>query len=255
MKIGIFDSGIGGLSVLHQALKIMPEHQYIYYADEKNVPYGEKTKEQVIGYVDEIIQFMIDHGVEAIVIACNTATSAAVKIMREKYTIPIIGMEPAVKKAIDLYGDYRVLVCATPITVNGKKMHDLVDRVDKKNLVDLVALPQLVRFAEKQEFDSEAVKNYLKEELSCFDLSQYHSLVLGCTHFNYFKDSFRAVLPLQIHFVDGNLGTLNHLKEYINANSLLPGVEYYYSGQKVEGKELMRIQAYLDRLDRMINIE
>ena len=149
MKIGIFDSGIGGLSVLHQALKIMPEHQYIYYADEKNVPYGEKTKEQVIGYVDEIIQFMIDHGVEAIVIACNTATSAAVKIMREKYTIPIIGMEPAVKKAIDLYGDYRVLVCATPITVNGKKMHDLVDRVDKKNLVDLVALPQLVRFARK----------------------------------------------------------------------------------------------------------
>ena len=209
----------------------------------------------MIGYVDEIIQFMIDHGVEAIVIACNTATSAAVKIMREKYTIPIIGMEPAVKKAIDLYGDYRVLVCATPITVNGKKMHDLVDRVDKKNLVDLVALPQLVRFAEKQEFDSEAVKNYLKEELSHFDLSQYHSLVLGCTHFNYFKDSFRSVLPLQIHFVDGNLGTLNHLKEYINANSFLPGVEYYYSGQKVEGKELMRIQAYLDRLDRMINIE
>ena len=103
MKIGIFDSGIGGLSVLYEAMQLLPHEQFIYYADEKHVPYGEKTREEIIGYVDEIIQFMIDHDCKAIVIACNTATSAAVALMRKKYDIPIIGMEPAVKKAVDLF--------------------------------------------------------------------------------------------------------------------------------------------------------
>ena len=87
MKIGIFDSGIGGLSVLYEAMHLLPHEQFIYYADEKHVPYGEKTKEEIIGYVDEIIQFMIERDCKAIVIACNTATSAAVSIMRKKYHI------------------------------------------------------------------------------------------------------------------------------------------------------------------------
>lgn len=100
MKIGIFDSGIGGLSVLYEAMQLLPHEQFIYYADEKHVPYGEKTREEIIGYVDEIIQFMIDHDCKAIVIACNTATSAAVALMRKKYDIPIIGMEPAEKKQL-----------------------------------------------------------------------------------------------------------------------------------------------------------
>ena len=89
MKIGIFDSGIGGLSVLYEAMQLLPHEQFIYYADEKHVPYGEKTREEIIGYVDEIIQFMIDHDCKAIVIACNTATSAAVALMRKKYDIPV----------------------------------------------------------------------------------------------------------------------------------------------------------------------
>ena len=105
MKIGIFDSGIGGLSVLYEAMQLLPHEQFIYYADEKHVPYGEKTREEIIGYVDEIIQFMIKRDCKAIVIACNTATSAAVSIMRKKYHIPIIGMEPAVKKAAKILSE------------------------------------------------------------------------------------------------------------------------------------------------------
>ena len=97
MKIGIFDSGIGGLSVLYEAMQLLPHEQFIYYADEKHVPYGEKTREEIIGYVDEIIQFMIDHDCKAIVIACNTATSAAVALMRKKYDIPL-------EKKVFVYG-------------------------------------------------------------------------------------------------------------------------------------------------------
>ena len=253
MKIGIFDSGIGGLSVLYEAMHLLPHEQFIYYADEKHVPYGEKTKEEIIGYVDEIIQFMIERDCKAIVIACNTATSAAVSIMRKKYHIPIIGMEPAVKKAVDLYGNQKVLVCATPITVKGKKMLDLVERVDKDHLVDLVALPKLVRFAERLEFESEDVLAYLKEALSCFDFEEYGSLVLGSTHFNYFKDSFHKLLP-QVHLLDGNLGTINYLIKNIELEDLESSVEYYYSGQRVLGKELQRIECYLKRLEKMKDI-
>ena len=247
MKIGIFDSGIGGLSVLYEAM------QLLYYADEKHVPYGEKTREEIIGYVDEIIQFMIDHDCKAIVIACNTATSAAVALMRKKYDIPIIGMEPAEKKAVDLYGNQKVLVCATPITVKGKKMLDLVERVDKDHLVDLVALPKLVRFAEKQEFNSDEVLAYLKEALSKFDFKEYGSLVLGCTHFNYFKDSFHQLLP-HVHLLDGNRGTINYLMKNIELENLESSVEYYYSAKRVSGEELKRIERYLERLKNMKDI-
>ena len=99
MKIGIFDSGMGGLSVLHRALRMIPEADFLYYADEEHVPYGEKTREQVRGYIDEIIAFMIKKQVDAIVIACNTATSVATKEYRSQFPLPIVGMEPAVKKA------------------------------------------------------------------------------------------------------------------------------------------------------------
>lgn len=227
MKIGIFDSGIGGLSVLHVAKSLLPHEQFIYYADESHVPYGEKSKEEIVGYVDEIIQFMIDHDAKAIVIACNTATSAAVALMRKKYSLPIIGMEPAVKKAVDLYENKKVLVCATPITVKGEKMMNLVERVDKDHLVDLVALPGLVRFAEKQQFDGQEVMAYLKDALSYFETNEYGSLVLGCTHFNYFKDSFQKLMP-QVHFLDGNVGTINYLMKNIEPENNNGSIEYYY---------------------------
>jgi glutamate racemase len=259
MKIGVFDSGIGGLSVLHYALRAVPGGQFIYYADSCHVPYGEKTREQIVGFVDGIIRFLIGKGAKAVVIACNTATSAAVDEMRARYTLPIIGMEPAVKKAVDLYGGKRVLVAATPVTVSGQKMQDLLERVDKEHLVDLLALPELVKFAEMGEFESPAVTEYLRGELGRFALSEYASLVLGCTHFNYFKDTLRALLPDSVRFVDGIEGTINNLTSSLEVSAGPEGegrrAEYYDSGRAVtEPAELARLETYMDRLDRMILI-
>lgn len=98
MKIAFFDSGIGGLSVLHHAMKVMPHEQFIFFADEDNVPYGTKTKAQVFQYVNDAFTFLMTKDVKAIVVACNTATSVAVRDLRHMYSIPIIGMEPAAKK-------------------------------------------------------------------------------------------------------------------------------------------------------------
>ena len=197
MKIGIYDSGIGGLSVLHRALKKMPEAEFIYYADTKHVPYGEKTREQIKGYVEEVLNFLIAKEVDAIVIACNTATSVATKEFRGEFAVPIVGMEPAVKRALKLYQDMqkRILVTATPVTIAGEKLHSLLEKVDTEHEVDLAPLPKLVRFAEAGRFQDPEVDEYLKNSLQSYTLNQYAAVVLGCTHFNYFKQSFRKNLP------------------------------------------------------------
>ena len=249
MNIGIFDSGIGGMSVLHQALASLPQENYIFYADTDHVPYGTKTKEQVISYVDEMIQFMIAHNCKAVVIACNTATSVAASIMRQKYTIPIIGIEPAVKPAVEQSNGRRVMVVATPLTIREEKLKNLVDRVDNAHHVDLLPLPELVTFAEREEFNSEQVETYLRSQLSAYDLSSYGELVLGCTHFNYFKDSFRKIMPPQVQIIDGNMGTVNQLKRILESTGQLEqsegNVRYFTSGREVVTKD------QLDKMDRL----
>ena len=256
MKIAVFDSGIGGLSVLYEARKALPQEEFVFFADEDNVPYGTKSKEEVQALVADAFDFLVGKGVKAIVVACNTATSAAVTEMRRRYDLPIIGMEPAAKKALDMDGEHRVLVVATPVTVKGNKMKVLIEHVDKQHLVDLHPLPRLVEYAESQEFNSQAVLDYLARELSVYDFSQYSSLVLGCTHFNYFKDTFREILPGNVSLVDGNGGTVRELIRRLKERNLLeknaPATEYYYSGRRVQDKEeLHRLESYLQRLGRM----
>ncbi len=261
MKIAFFDSGIGGLSVLHHAVKLLPSEEFIFFADEDHVPYGTKPRELVMKYVDEAFKFLMTLNIDAIVVACNTATSVAVREMRKHYNLPIIGMEPAIKRAVDLYGDKRILVTATPITVNGEKIHSLIDRLGKRDIVDLLALPKLVDFAERQEFVSDAVADYLREEFKPYDFKDYSSIVLGCTHFNYFKDTMRLLLPENVAFVDGNSGTLKELMRRLNLSTsisdlsnskFIPKIDYYFSGRKIiDAAEIERLKIYLRRLDDM----
>ncbi len=265
MKIGIFDSGIGGLSVLHQAMLTLPEADYIFYADVDNVPYGEKSREEVRRLVDHAVGFLVDKGCQAIVLACNTATSAAITYLREKYKLPIIGIEPAVKPAVEHTHEpgRRVMVVSTPVTASGEKLKRLIDRYDNKHVVDVVALPGLVRFAQDDDFDSEEVFDYLKSEFAPYKLDDYSELVLGCTHFNYFKDSFAKLFPEDLEMVDGNTGVANNLKNTVIKNGMLTGtdngkkgsVEYYYSDRRMESPaEMEHIRRLHDRLERMRQI-
>lgn len=259
-QIGIFDSGIGGLSFLHQALKILSNEKFLYYADTDNVPYGLKTNEQIKEYVDNAVRFMVEKGVKVIVIACNTATSISVEYLRKKYKLPIIGIEPAVKPAIKINKDKRILLIATPVTVREKKLKMLLNEIDKDNKVDLVALPKLVKFAEKEKFDSKSTINYLNEEFKGLDLNNYSELVLGCTHFNYFKDAFRKVFPNKINILDGNKGMANRLKSVLDeknslGNSKNASIDYYFSGRLLEDKEtLEKINRLNERLNEMYEI-
>ena len=256
--IGIFDSGIGGLSVLHQALKSLPNENYLYFADVDNVPYGLKTNKQIKEYVNSAAQFMINKNVKAIVIACNTATSVDIEELRQKYTIPIIGIEPAVKPAINLNKDKRILLIATPVTVREEKLKKLLEKIDKEKKVDLIALPGLVKYAEKEEFVSKELEDYLNKEFIGLDLNNYSELVLGCTHFNYFKDTFRKIFPNEINILDGNKGIVNRLKSILKENDLLGNeekrnIEYYFSGRLVQDeKYIEKIKRLNKRLDEML---
>lgn len=256
MRVGIFDSGIGGLSVLHRAVQVMPDVDFVYYADEAHVPYGEKEQEEIRKYIAESIAFLLEKQAEVIVIACNTATSAATKEYRSKFPVPIIGMEPAVKQAAEQYSGLpgRILVAATPLTIFGNKLHDLLERVDPEDNVDLVALPNLVRIAEKGDFDEEEILAYMREALQGYRLADYKALVLGCTHFNYFKPYYKKLFPDGIKFVDGTEGTLRQLMRTLKVQAeeraeRTGKTEYYFSGRLVTAEEEKKIKRYMLRLD------
>ena len=257
MKIGIFDSGIGGLSVLQSALRRWPGAAYLFYADRAHVPYGQKSPETVRGYVAEIIRYLLAEGCEAIVIACNTATSAAAAEMRQLFDVPILGMEPAVKLSLDRYPSGRVLTAATPITVHGAKMERLLEKWDGEGRTDLLELPELVTFAERGEFLSEAVTAYLREKLAPYPLADYCSFVLGCTHFNYFKDTLRSLLPENVRLLDGVDGVLRHLAECVEMPSGGAAVppRFIISGTEAPPEQAAFLEACLRRLETMAEIE
>ncbi len=259
MRVGVFDSGLGGLTVLNRALDILPEENFLYYADVDHVPYGEKTREQIVDYVDSAVGYMVDEGCKAIVIACNTATSAGVDFLRKKYDfLPIIGIEPAVKPAVLHFSKgKRVLVIATPITVQGEKLKKLIETYDKDNIVDKAALSELVNFAEKGIFDTDIIVPYLHDALKDYNPEDYGVLVLGCTHFNFFKDSFRIVMP-DTEIIDGSTGSAAYLKTRMEEEGLLATkadsspheekVIYVESGRVVtDKKELEKIDKLCKR--------
>lgn len=259
VRIGFFDSGIGGMTVLHQALRFLPNEDYIFYADTLHVPYGEKPKEEVREYIFNAVDFMAKQGIKALVIACNTATSIAVDDLRKKYDFPILGIEPAVKPAVQSCEGNRkkVLVLATNLTLREEKFHNLVKSIDQHDIVECLPLPGLVQFAENFEFREEKVVTYLKEKLSSFDLKQYGTIVLGCTHFPYFEDSIKKIFYNEVDIISGSIGTAKNLKRILEAkNQINDGtgdILFFKSGYKVEDKDaLSNYKMLLVKLDELL---
>ncbi|MHA7967762.1 glutamate racemase [Paenibacillus sp. CAU 1782] len=256
MRIGFFDSGIGGITVLHQAVKLLPKEDYLFYADTANVPYGEKTREEVRQCMIDAVDFIARQHVKALVIACNTATSIVIEELRQRYDFPILGIEPAVKPAIEKWEGNRkkVLVLATNLTLKEKKYNELVERLDHGEIVHSLPLPGLVQLAENFRFDQDEVVAYLKRELSRLDVTQYGTVVLGCTHFPYFETALAAVFPEGTDFISGSVGTAKQLKRILEAkgqiNQGTGDIEFFRSGVKVEdAAALSRYLALFDRLD------
>ncbi|SCZ79237.1 glutamate racemase [Acidaminobacter hydrogenoformans] len=211
--VGIFDSGMGGISVLGEAIQQMPNESFVYYGDSANAPYGEKSTAQIIALSERVCEVLLAHDVKAIVIACNTATSAAASHLRKKFTqIPILGMEPALKPAVQDFPKGTIVVMATEVTLREKKFAELMLKTASKAKVIKLPCPSLVRMVERSVVYGPEAEKELKACYDNIDLSSIDGVVLGCTHFLFLRKALKGLLGEGVHIYDGNGGTINNLK-------------------------------------------
>jgi len=238
MRIAFFDSGIGGLTVMAEAMQRIPQADYIYYADTDNVPYGKKSAKEIEKLVDKAVAFLMTLQIDILVIACNTATSVSVKKLRKKYDLPIIGMEPAVKPAVRITDKKRskILVCATKLTLKQQKLKDLIYNLKARDKTILLSLQKLVKYSEEERFEGKAVEKYLTKKFQKIKWEKISVLVLGCTHFLYFKNVIRKMIPEHVTLVDGNTGTVNRILHFYEKNNenkkVSPTLRFFQSGRE-----------------------
>lgn len=218
--IGVFDSGLGGISVLSTLHTYLPHEDFYYMGDSKFNPYGNKKEKEIIDRCIEICDTMMEAGVKMIVVACNTATSAAVHVLRKRYPIDIVGMEPALKVAAEENEQQTIAVWATEFTLKEKKFADLMKRFDKEHTIYKVPAPQLVRIVEEDALDHkdrvDMALNALLEQSN-----DAKALVLGCTHYVFFKKHLKEMVGDSISVIDGNLGTSKQVEHLLKEKNLL----------------------------------
>ena len=210
--IGVFDSGIGGVTVMKELLKVLPNENYIYYSDTINNPYGDKTNEEIIKISDSIVNKLINKGCKLIVIACNTASAVSKDYLRNKYNIPIIAIEPAYKSVPD---NEKTLVMATKATINSDKFKTLFNTYDNHNtiLVSCSGLADLI-----EEGNKEKIINYLENKIG--EYKKVKNVVLGCTHYPLIKEEIKKVLG-DVNFYDGSEGVAKHTKDILEKEDLI----------------------------------
>ncbi|GAA0771741.1 glutamate racemase [Clostridium subterminale] len=221
-SIGFFDSGVGGISVLKESIKLLPKENYIYIGDSLNAPYGVKTPEEVRKLTFNMVDKLISMNVKAIVVACNTATSIAIDELRKIYKeIPIIGIEPALKPAIENYGNGIIVIMATPVTLSENKFSKLRERYNKAS--DIISMPcdGLVEIIEDGNIKGEVVEGYLRNRFKDVPKEKVSSVVLGCTHYPFIKEALVNVINDDVAIIDGSLGTVKQLKRKLEQKGLL----------------------------------
>ena len=206
--IGVFDSGIGGVSVLKELLKILPHEKFIYYSDSLNNPYGDKSFDELKKIVFKVVDTLIDNNCKIIVIACNTASTLST-CLREKYSIPIVSIEQAYIMIFDIYFLEKTLVMATKATINSDKFQQLYHKYDNHNttLLSCSGLADLVETG-----DQEKIDNYLKNTLMPY--RGVKCVVLGCTHYPLIKENIRKVLG-DVKFYDGSVGVSKQTRKIL----------------------------------------
>ncbi len=243
--IAVFDSGVGGISVLRALLREMPNENYWYYGDSANAPYGTKRLEEVRALTISHVDSFISKGAKAVVVACNTATSAAVRLLRQKYPdVPIIGIEPALKPAA-LSGNYpNVIVMATPMTIREEKFHNLLERyMDVAHIISLPC-PGLMEYIEQGTIRGAELEQFLIKLFEPFDKEKLDAVVLGCTHYPFVSRELKKILGGSVRLFDGGPGTARETKRRLaNAGLLNPGqtrgtIQFDNSSPSKEKQEL-----------------
>lgn len=200
--IGVFDSGLGGLSIAHAIEKILPEEDLVYFADLEYSPYGPKSKEIIAERSERIVDFLKEQNCKLIVVACNTATVNSIEILRSKFSIPIVGVEPGIKPAVMKSESAVIGVLATEQTLKSGSFKRLKSSYSKNSLIEVMPCPDFVTLVEtlqhKGDSAKEAVERYIRPLLE----KKCDQIVLGCTHFSFLKDRIKDVVGDQAEIID-----------------------------------------------------
>lgn len=219
--IGVFDSGLGGISVLRALVREMPNEDYLYFGDSANAPYGTKTTELVRELTVKNVEYLMKKGTKAVVVACNTATSAAVRYLREKYPKEIIiGIEPAIKPATAICKRPNIIAMATPMTLKEDKFHALMDRYKAEANIMPLPCPGLVEYVEEGKVGTEEFLQYMTELFAPYMDKKIDAVVLGCTHYPFSVCEIKKVLGNHVKLFDGAWGTARETKRRIIAANL-----------------------------------
>lgn len=220
--IGVFDSGLGGLSVLRKCMMVMPYESFIYYGDSLHAPYGTKTRGEVRERSFAVAEELLREGVKGIVVACNTATSAAVRLMRERYPeLPLVGIEPAIKPAALHHPGSVVLVMATPMTLAEEKFQRLKGQYERVADIRDVPCGGLMEYIEHGILSGAELKAYLAQKLSAFPMDRVGAIVLGCTHYPFIQDTLRELVGERVEIMDGSEGTAREIRRRLEVAGLL----------------------------------
>jgi len=247
--IGFFDSGLGGISILRGTRRLLPAEDYLYYGDSFHAPYGVRSPQDVQMLSRAITEYLLSQGAKAIVIACNTATSAAAAVLREQYPhIPIIGTEPALKPAVERYPGGRILVMATAMTLKEQKFFDLWAQFRDQAEIVPVPCSGLMEFVERGELRGEALEQFLLEKLEPFLKVPVDAVVLGCTHYPFLQSTIRKIVGRKTAILDGSEGVARQLRRRLAELDLLktgeqPGVVTFENS--LDSPEILQLSELL----------
>ena len=219
--IGVFDSGVGGISVLRHLRRVMPNEKFLYFGDSANAPYGIKSKPEVRRLTFAAAERLMGRGLKALVIACNTATSAAIADLRNAYPdLIIIGIEPALKMAADRYPGGGIGVMATPMTLGEEKFARLLRRYETECDIYKIPAPRLVEIVEAGKVDTRRTIDMLQRLFIPYR-GRLDALVLGCTHYPFASHTISRILGGQVDILDGGDGTARETKRRLAEKDLL----------------------------------
>ena len=220
LQIAVFDSGVGGISVLKELIACMPQEHYLYFGDSANAPYGTRTTEEVRALTLAAVEVLYDRGIKALVVACNTATAAAIDELRQRYPdIVVIGIEPALKMATDRFPAGHVGIMATQVTLREENLEHLVERFPEAR-VERIPAPGLVELVEQGKAQSAETQALLERILSPYR-GKLDAIVLGCTHYPFVRDTIRKILGEEVAILDGGEGTARQTRRCLEERDWL----------------------------------
>ena len=219
--IGIFDSGIGGTSIFKEIHSLLPAEHFIYLADSKHAPYGNKTKDEIVHLSIKNTELLLDEGCKIIVVACNTATTNAISYLREKYEVPFIGIEPAIKPAALKTRTKVVGILATRGTLSSQLFHKTTDLYASGIKVIEQVGEGIVPLIETGQLDSKKMLALLKNYIDPMIKADIDYLVLGCTHYPYLIPILEKMLPKKVTIIDSGLAVAKQTQAILKANDLL----------------------------------